>query len=47
MTKVYALLPKRPDITAEQFHEHWRTRELRVIWPGDDVPQAILQGATR
>jgi uncharacterized protein (TIGR02118 family) len=23
--KVYALLPKRPDITAEQFHEHWST----------------------
>jgi uncharacterized protein (TIGR02118 family) len=23
--KVYALLPKRPDITAERFHEHWST----------------------
>lgn len=25
MIKVYALLPKRPDITAERFHEHWST----------------------
>lgn len=25
MIKVYALLPKRPDISAEQFHEHWST----------------------
>ncbi|CAB4895176.1 unannotated protein [freshwater metagenome] len=25
MIKVYALLPKRPDITAEAFHEHWAT----------------------
>jgi uncharacterized protein (TIGR02118 family) len=32
MTKIYALLPKRPDITAEQFHRHWSTvhRELVV-----------------
>lgn len=25
MIKVYALLPKRPDISAGQFHEHWST----------------------
>jgi uncharacterized protein (TIGR02118 family) len=25
MIKVYALLPKRPDISEEQFQEHWRT----------------------
>lgn len=25
MIKVYALLPKRPDISAERFHEHWST----------------------
>jgi uncharacterized protein (TIGR02118 family) len=32
MTKIYALLPKRPDITAEHFHRHWSTvhRELVV-----------------
>ena len=25
MIKVYALLPKRPDISEERFHEHWST----------------------
>lgn len=25
MTKMYALLPKRPDITEDQFHHHWST----------------------
>lgn len=25
MIKVFALLPKRPDLTREQFHEHWST----------------------
>jgi uncharacterized protein (TIGR02118 family) len=24
MSKVFALLPKRPDISTEQFHRHWR-----------------------
>ena len=25
MTKVFALLSRRPDVSAERFHEHWRT----------------------
>jgi uncharacterized protein (TIGR02118 family) len=25
MIKMYALLPRRPDVSVERFHEHWRT----------------------